>query len=136
MSDKNVDTQGDGQIDSNWLRSFAKKMSSLKAKAAEITGQLGQEIKTAAEQKSLHPGAFKACMTLMRMEEMKRQTWLQNFDSYRHILKLDQGTDDMFQEKKNETHLGKSKQKGAQSDDNPGTPPPGNGGQQGAAPVH
>lgn len=65
------------------IKAHIKSLSGLKAKVAEITGQIGAEVKRAEEAKNIHRGAAGFVLKLSRMDEEKRDEFLRHFDSYR-----------------------------------------------------
>lgn len=57
--------------------------------AKELTDAVREDIKVAVDEHGLHPRAFSLCLSISRLDQVKRVALLKAFDSYRHILALD-----------------------------------------------
>lgn len=55
---------------------------------AQIAEEFNRDKQEAVESHDLHPRAFTLCLTLARMDQVKRLALLAAFDRYREILKL------------------------------------------------
>jgi hypothetical protein len=71
------------------LANLARRSNEAKAKAAGITGGMGQEIAEAVDKHNVHAAAFKMCTRLMRMDAIKLMSFLTHFDDYREKLGID-----------------------------------------------
>jgi hypothetical protein len=80
---------GDASIDPRKLVSLMGSAIEARAGAKELTDAVRDDIKAAAEEHGLHPRAFSLCLSISRLDQVKRIALLKAFDSYRHILALD-----------------------------------------------
>lgn len=62
--------------------SLIKKSNETKTRMQSISGELGEEIKSAVENKHLHAGALKLVAKLVRMDAVKRDDFLRAFEVY------------------------------------------------------
>ena len=76
-------------ISANDLTNLLRRCKALAKQGSEISGSLGEHIKSAAETKNLDRKAFSMVRSLERMSAMKLMTTLACFDYYRDVLKLD-----------------------------------------------
>ena len=80
---------GDGSIDPRKLISLMGSAIEARLGAKEITDEVRRDINAAVLTHGLHPRAFSLCLSISRLDQVKRIALLQAFDSYRHILGLD-----------------------------------------------
>lgn len=81
--------RGDGRMDPDVLKALMSQAVETKDQTAEFNAEYSKDKKTAVEKHGLHSRAFSLCVTLKRMDQVKRLAFLDALDSYRHILKLD-----------------------------------------------
>lgn len=81
--------RGSGDIRPEILSSLLKVTCDAREQVAEINAEIGEDRKAAVLEHGLHPAAFAVCVRLARMDQVKRLAFLAAFDSYRHILSLD-----------------------------------------------
>lgn len=84
--------RGDGSIATETLKALMIRGIETKDSVGEINEEFARDRKEAIEQHGLHARAFSLCLTLKRMDQVKRTAFLAAFDSYRHILDLDDET--------------------------------------------
>lgn len=82
MSDDNMISKED-------FNKLLKRCKSAESAVAEASGNLGDLIATAAENKNLHKSAFKLTRQCSRMDPVKLYAFLQAFDTYREYTDLD-----------------------------------------------
>lgn len=82
--------RGDGSVDPVKLKALVQRAIDIKAEAADVIGELNSDITVAVETMSLHKQAFNLCVALKKMDEMKRLAFMRAFESYTHILGLDE----------------------------------------------
>lgn len=80
---------GDGSIDPKKLISLMGSAIEARQGAKDLTDAVRDDIKAATEVHGLHPRAFSLCLSISRLDQVKRVALLKAFDSYRHILALD-----------------------------------------------
>lgn len=71
------------------LNELLKISNNVKSRMDEAKGELGGKIADAVENHNLHKGAFAQAAKLKRMDSVKLRSFLDNFDYYRDVLKLD-----------------------------------------------
>ena len=81
--------RGSGEIKPEILQALVKVSVEAKQQSADIAAEVARDRKAAVDDHGLHPRAFSLCVTLSRMDQVKRLAFLQALDSYRHILSLD-----------------------------------------------
>ena len=79
------------QIGVDDLKNLLRRCKSWGKQGSEITGQIGEAIKSAAENKNLDKKAFQIVRMLAKMEERNRLTTLACLDYYVEVLELDKG---------------------------------------------
>lgn len=79
------------QIGAEDLKNLLRRCSSLKKQGSEVTGQIGELIAKATENKNLDKKAFSMVRALAAMSEQKRLTTLACLDYYIDVLQLDKG---------------------------------------------
>lgn len=77
------------QIGADDLKNLLRRCSSWKKQGSEVTGQIGEAIAKAAENKNLDKKAFSIVRALASMTEQKRLTTLACLDYYVDVLELD-----------------------------------------------
>lgn len=80
---------GDASIDPRKLVSLMGTAIEARNGAKEITDAVREDIKVATEEYGLHPRAFALCLSISRLDQVKRAALLRAFDVYRQILALD-----------------------------------------------
>ena len=81
--------RGDGSIEPVKLKALMGRALKVKDEIGEINADFNADKKEAIDKHGLHGRAFNLCVTVARMEQVKRLAFLNAFDSYRDILKLD-----------------------------------------------
>lgn len=71
------------------LKSLINAGIKAKAEIKGINDEFNADRKVAEDEHGLHPGAFGLTLRLKGMEQVKRLAFLDAFDRYRDILKLD-----------------------------------------------
>jgi hypothetical protein len=71
------------------LKDLVQFAEAQRGKIATATGHLGQKIAEAVENKNLHAPAFRQMIRLRKMDPLKLRSYLDAFDYYRDVLKLD-----------------------------------------------
>lgn len=69
-------------VNAKQLVALLRDASNKKTKVAEINGEIGERIKNAAENGNLHKGLFGLMLKLSRMDELKRNDFLDQFPEY------------------------------------------------------
>lgn len=85
--------KGSGDIDPAKLKQILGNYRSMKDDMDEARGDIGNMLKNAENDLGLHRGAFKLAAKLNGQSPEKRADFLRAFDSYRHILELDDQPD-------------------------------------------
>ena len=80
---------GSGGVDRNKLISLIGATIDAREQAKEITSEVRADLADAVNNYGLNPSAFNLCLRVARMDQVKRVAFLSAFDSYRHILALD-----------------------------------------------
>lgn len=84
---------GSGDIEPDFLRSLLRQCEQLSDDGKRLAGEQSALLKGAKEIRHLHVQAFKSCLRLNQMEPGQRAEYLRCFDSYRHMLELDDQMD-------------------------------------------
>lgn len=74
------------------LQALLRQAVDAKEQTKEINDDVARDRKQAVQEHGLHQRAFSLCVTLKRMEQVKRIAFLEALDTYREILKLDEET--------------------------------------------
>lgn len=80
---------GDGSIDAGKLVALMGSAIEARDSAKEITDVVRDDLKDAEANHGLHRRAFSMCLSISRLDQVKRIALLQAFDAYRQILALD-----------------------------------------------
>lgn len=81
--------RGDGSIEPNKLIALLHAATEAREASQEISAAVRDDLKVAALEHGLHTRAFNLCLSIARLDQVKRIALLNAFDSYRHILGLD-----------------------------------------------
>lgn len=81
--------RGGGDITPETLKALMLSAIEAKESVGDINAEFARDRREAVERHGLHPRAFSLCLTIKRMDQVKRTALLAAFDSYRHILDLD-----------------------------------------------
>jgi uncharacterized protein (UPF0335 family) len=81
--------RGSGSIDPAKLVALMGATIDARENAKEITDEVKRDVREAVESHGLHARAFSMCVAISKLDQVKRLALLQAFDSYRHILALD-----------------------------------------------
>lgn len=85
--------KGDGSVSPDKLKATQKQYDNLKQEMDDTRTDIANLLKTAEETHGIHKAAFKLIHKLQNMSSEKRADFLRAFDSYRHILELDDQPD-------------------------------------------
>lgn len=85
--------KGLGDISPENLQKVLRDYEAVKADKDDASADMGEVLKLAETLHGLHKAAFKAAFKLKHMEPEKKADFLRAFDSYRHILGLDDQPD-------------------------------------------
>jgi uncharacterized protein (UPF0335 family) len=102
--------------DAMQLAQALSEVGRLKAKVSELSGDIGQYIKTKVETINLHKGAFRLIAKLRDMDETKRSEFLAHFDHYREKIGLDAQAD-LFEDGGDEARFSSNAAYDDQADD-------------------
>lgn len=89
INDAEVDNEVKQLPDAVVLNKIKREHNRLKGEMDERRGELGSVIKNAENDHGINRKAFKLCMSLMKMDETKLESFLAHFDHYRDQFKLD-----------------------------------------------
>lgn len=80
---------GSGAIDPQKLHALMGTVLDARASTSEINKEAATDVRAAVLTEGLHSRAFNLCVSLARMDQVKRVAFLAAFDDYRAILEID-----------------------------------------------
>lgn len=85
---RSTETSVDKTIPAKDLISLLKRNEQQQSKISTLSGEMGEEIKLASDNKYLHRGAYKVLRKIYRMDELKREDFLRQLNLYVDICRV------------------------------------------------